>query len=525
MVDFFFFQSAVRPVLLDKIVALRNVLAWISQVLIIGLTFTPTFWRFKKPICPKIPVYLIIRTFSEALPLKNHLQLNFQSFNFESSLQEGLDAMGFDNPTPIQEKAIPVILDGKDLIACAQTGTGKTAAFVLPILNKISKSGSSTLNTLILAPTRELAIQIDQQIQGFSYFLGVSSVPIYGGGDGIVWEQQKKALETGAEIVVATPGRLIALLAGGKIDLSTLEHLVLDEADRMMDMGFSDDILKIVNFLPQKRQTILFSATMPPKIRQFSMKILNKPEEISIAIGKTASGVTQSMYSVYDTQKEELVRHILSQKNYEAVIVFCSTKDKVKALHKALRKSFDIEAFHSDLEQVEREKIMSAFKNRKVKILVGTDIISRGIDVVGIELVINYDTPGDPEDYVHRVGRTARADAKGEAITFVNPKDQPKFVRIEQLIGMSVTQNPLPAQMEKGPSFVGEKVKETAPTSGSSTSPLKKKKKKKKSPSSSSSLPPRPYAERTAEPLPTVAVSEQEVSVNKYGQRKNVIEP
>jgi len=337
-----------------------------------------------------------------------------------------------------------------------------------------------------------------------------------------VWDQQKKALETGAEIVVATPGRLIALLAGGKIDLSTLEHLVLDEADRMMDMGFSDDILKIVNYLPQNRQTILFSATMPPKIRQFSMKILNKPEEISIAIGKTASGVTQSMYSVYDTQKEELVRHILSQKNYEAVIVFCSTKDKVKALHKTLRKSFDIEAFHSDLEQVEREKIMSAFKNRKVKILVGTDIISRGIDVVGIELVINYDTPGDPEDYVHRVGRTARADAKGEAITFVNPKDQPKFVRIEQLIGMSVTQNPLPAQMEKGPSFVGEKVKETNPAAAS---PLKKKKKKKKSPTSSSSLVPRPYVERASEPLPVEAVSEQEASTSKYGQRKNVIEP
>ena len=432
--------------------------------------------------------------------------------------------MGFDTPTPIQEMAIPVILTGKDLIACAQTGTGKTAAFVLPILNKITKSGTSTLNTLILAPTRELAIQIDQQIQGFSYFLGVSSVPIYGGGDGIVWDQQKRALETGAEIVVATPGRLIALLAGGKIDLSTLEHLVLDEADRMMDMGFSDDILKIVNYLPQNRQTILFSATMPPKIRQFSMKILNKPEEISIAIGKTASGVTQSMYSVYDTQKEELVRHILSQKNYEAVIIFCSTKDKVKALHKALRKSFDIEAFHSDLEQVEREKIMSAFKNRKVKILVGTDIISRGIDVVGIELVINYDTPGDPEDYVHRVGRTARADAKGEAITFVNPKDQPKFVRIEQLIGMSVTQNPLPAQMEKGPSFVGEKAKPTT-TAQSASSPAKKKKKKKKKTTQGTS----PERSNTAdlpkgEPSP-VKEPQSEAGPSKYGQRKNVIEP
>lgn len=455
--------------------------------------------------------------------------MNFQSFNFESSLQEGLDAMGFDQPTPIQQMAIPVILEGKDLIACAQTGTGKTAAFVLPILNKISKSGSSTLNTLILAPTRELAIQIDQQIQGFSYFLGVSSVPIYGGGDGVIWEQQKKALETGAEIVVATPGRLIALLAGGKMDLSTLEHLVLDEADRMMDMGFSDDILKIVNYLPQKRQTILFSATMPPKIRQFSMKILNKPEEISIAIGKTAEGVTQSMYSVYDTQKEELVRHILSQKAYEAVIIFCSTKDKVKALYKVLKKGFDVEAFHSDLEQMEREKIMSAFKNKAVKILIGTDIISRGIDVVGIELVINYDTPSDPEDYVHRVGRTARADKEGEAITFVNPKDQHKFVRIEKLIGMSVTQNPLPESMDKGPDYAGDKPKKEF----SSLIPDRsKKKKKKKKPIGQVSEKPvgiqtpkqETKASKIEQPVEPVT-PKSDAKPSKYGQRKNVIEP
>ncbi|MEN2282013.1 DEAD/DEAH box helicase [Algoriphagus sp. SE2] len=385
--------------------------------------------------------------------------MDFSSFNFEPSLQEGLDAMGFDKPTPIQEKAIPVILDNKDLIACAQTGTGKTAAFILPVLNKISKSSSEKINTLVLAPTRELAIQIDQQVQGFAYFLGISCIPIYGGGDGIVWEQQKKALETGAEIVVATPGRLIALLAGGKMDLSSLQHLILDEADRMMDMGFSDDILKIVNYLPKERQTILFSATMPSKIRQFSMKILKNPEEISIAMGKTAEGVTQVMYSVYDTQKEALVKHILSQKSYEAVIIFASTKDKVKALYKVLRKQFDVEAFHSDLEQIDREKIMSAFKNKAVKILIGTDIISRGIDVVGIELVINFDTPSDPEDYVHRVGRTARADMEGEAITFVNPKDQQKFGRIEKLIGMKITQNPLPEGFEKGPVYSGDSFK------------------------------------------------------------------
>jgi superfamily II DNA/RNA helicase len=286
--------------------------------------------------------------------------------------------------------------------------------------------------------------------------------------------------------------------------------------------------LKIVNYLPQNRQTILFSATMPPKIRQFSMKILNKPEEISIAIGKTASGVTQSMYSVYDTQKEELVRHILSQKQYEAVIVFCSTKDKVKALHKTLRKSFDIEAFHSDLEQVEREKIMSAFKNRKVKILIGTDIISRGIDVVGIELVINYDTPGDPEDYVHRVGRTARADAKGEAITFVNPKDQPKFVRIEKLIGMAVTQNPLPAHLEKGPSYTGGEAPKvnasSSPVSSNSSPDFKKKKKKKKKPSQGSGSAPKPYPAAAKSDAPSVNEPKTEPSANKYGQRRNVID-
>jgi ATP-dependent RNA helicase RhlE len=456
--------------------------------------------------------------------------LDFSLFNFEPELQEGLDAMGFSQPTPIQEKAIPVIMQGKDLIACAQTGTGKTAAFILPILNKISKSGSNTLNTLILAPTRELAIQIDQQIQGFAYFLGISSIPIYGGGDGVVWEQQKKALETGAEIVVATPGRLIALLAGGKMDLSTLEHLILDEADRMMDMGFSDDLLKIVNYLPQNRQTVLFSATMPARIRQFSMKILNQPEEISIALGKTAEGVTQSMYSVYDGQKEDLVRHILSQKPYEAVIIFASTKDKVKALYKVLKKGFDVEAFHSDLEQVEREKIMSAFKNKAVKILIGTDIISRGIDVVGIELVINFDTPSDPEDYVHRVGRTARADKEGEAITFVNPKDQHKFVRIEKLIGMGVAHNPLPDGFEAGPLYTGEVFKSKGHESGEKkfSKDKKKKPKNKSSFKAEKNQPEKVNPEWKSGPnvrTQEVTSAEKKENPGKYSQRKNVIDP
>jgi superfamily II DNA/RNA helicase len=471
--------------------------------------------------------------------------LNFSDFNFESSLNEGLDAMGFDKPTPIQEFAIPVIQQGKDLIACAQTGTGKTAAFILPILNKMAKEGQTGLNTLILAPTRELAIQIDQQIQGFAYFLGISSIPVYGGGDGIAWEQQKKAMEVGAEIIVATPGRLIALLAGGKINFDKLEHLIMDEADRMLDMGFSEDILKIVNYLPKNRQTILFSATMPPKIRQFSKQLLNNPEEISLAIGKTAANVTQGVYLVYETQKEALVRHILSKKDYEAVIIFASTKEKVKNLYKLLKKDFDIEAFHSDLEQVEREQIMSRFKNRNLRILVGTDIISRGIDVVGIELVINFDTPNDPEDYVHRVGRTARADSKGTAITFVNDKDKFKFNNIEKLIGMEIEKVSLPDGFESGPSY----------SSSSSSGPRGDFKKGKKPSSSghkksnqpkSDHKPHRKPRENTSEPHvvrdpenpdtpsgfkprqnPKVEKSpefEEKEKTSKFGSRRNVID-
>ncbi len=389
------------------------------------------------------------------LPL-NTTTLSFSDFNLVGPLQEGLDAMGFENPTPIQEQAIPVILAGKDLIATAQTGTGKTAAFILPILHHIVTGNSPGVNVLILAPTRELAIQIDQQIQGLAYFLGISSIPIYGGGDGNTWEQQKKALEMGAEIVVATPGRLIALLQGGKIKLDTLKYLILDEADRMMDMGFSEDILTIINYLPTKRQTLLFSATMPAKIRKFSQQILKDPEEISIALGKTAKGVSQYVYMAYDHQKEGLMLHILGQKDYEAVIIFCSTKDKVKSLFKTLRGKFDVEAFHADLDQSEREKIMSAFKSKKIKILVATDILSRGIDVEDIELVVNYDTPNDPEDYVHRVGRTARAEKQGTAITLVNDKDRYKYTNIERMIGLEIEKLPLPDTLGEGPSLSGE---------------------------------------------------------------------
>jgi superfamily II DNA/RNA helicase len=381
--------------------------------------------------------------------------LTFNDFNFDSRLLEGLESMGYNKPTPVQEGTIPVILAGQDIIACAQTGTGKTAAYILPILNKIIHSEKRHLNTLVIAPTRELAFQIDQQVEGFAYFLGVSSIPIYGGNDGATWDQQRKALEQGADIIIATPGRLIALLASGTIDFNHLQHLVLDEADRMLDMGFFDDIVKIINYLPKKRQTLLFSATMPPRIRTLAGKILVNPHEINIAISKPAEGILQQAYLVYDHQKSGLLKRILSQDDHQSIIVFSNSKENVKRLGSELMRSgLSAQAFHSDLEQVEREQILNRFKNRQLQILIGTDILSRGIDVEGIGLVINYDTPHDAEDYVHRIGRTARAERKGVAITFISEKDQHKFSRVEKLIGKEVTKLPLPPELGEGPGIV-----------------------------------------------------------------------
>jgi ATP-dependent RNA helicase RhlE len=363
-------------------------------------------------------------------------KLIFQDFSFTPELQQGLDAMGFNNPTPIQELAIPLIQSGHDLIACAQTGTGKTAAYVLPVLDRIARSDHSHLNTLIIAPTRELAQQIDQQIEGFSYFINASSIPIYGGGDGIIWEQQKRALHAGADIIIATPGRLISLLGNGDINFSHLQHLILDEADRMLDMGFYDDIVRIIRMLPENRQTLLFSATMPPRIKVLAEKILRNPKEVSIAVSKPAEKIKQLFYKVDDGKKVEFTCEILKDPLYSSVIIFCSSKDSVKTLNKALNKSgIKNSAFHSDLEQKEREEIMRNFKSKNIQVIVGTDVLSRGIDVTGISLVINYDVPPDPEDYIHRIGRTARADESGTAITMINSKDMFRFRRIEKLLG------------------------------------------------------------------------------------------
>jgi len=390
--------------------------------------------------------------------------LTFDDFQLDSQLMDGLDAMGFRAPTPIQQQAIPAILDHYDLIACAQTGTGKTAAYLLPVIDKILNSNHSHLNTLILVPTRELAQQIDQQLEGFSYYVPISSIAVYGGGDGNLYTQQQTALRKGADIIIATPGRLIGHLASGNIDFTKLQHLILDEADRMLDMGFYDDIIKIISYLPKDRQTLLFSATMPPRIKTLASKILFEPKEISIAISKPAAGIKQMAYMTYEPQKLGLLSEIFKVK-YQSVIVFASTKEKVKSLQFEFKKiGIPARPFHSDLEQKDREELMNEFRNRKVQVLIGTDILSRGIDVDGIDLVINFDVPPDPEDYVHRIGRTARAETTGTAITFINEKDMRRFHAIERLIEREIEKSPLPAELGTAPLY--EPLKKRPPMGG-----------------------------------------------------------
>ncbi len=389
--------------------------------------------------------------------------MTFEDFDLDYDVLDGIDAIGYKTPTPIQEQAIPVILSGRDLIACAQTGTGKTAAFVLPLLDKILQTERKGINTLVIVPSRELAIQIDQQIEAMSYFVDVSSMAVYGGGSGATWNQQKQALVKGADIIIATPGRLIAQMQMGGIDFSNIRHLVLDEADRMLDMGFFDDIMQIIGALPKQRQTLCFSATMPPKIRSLTAQLMVNPAEISIAISQPAAGIQQTAYMVQDEQKHKLLLHILKEGQYTSAIIFASTKEKVKKLEPELRRAgITSKAFHSDLEQEEREVIMQAFKNRRIPILVGTDVLSRGVDVENIEMVLNYDVPPDPEDYVHRIGRTARAARTGTAITFINQKDQNRFKRIETLIGREIEKIPLPEGFEPGPVYNPREKKEGA---------------------------------------------------------------
>jgi superfamily II DNA/RNA helicase len=390
--------------------------------------------------------------------------MGFDEFGFSAELLAGLDAMNFKQPTPIQLQAIPEILAGNDILASAQTGTGKTAAFLLPILERNLRDKPTHIDTLIIVPTRELGQQIDQQLEGFAYFVPVSSTAIYGGGDGQGFEQQRKALTQGTEILVATPGKLLSHLNMGYVDMSKLRHLVLDEVDRMLDMGFIDDITRILKYLPEKRQTLFFSATMPPKIRQLAVKLLHHPVQINISLSKPAEGIKQGAFLVYDNQKLDLLKTIFKDKDLKSAILFAGTKQKVKEVERELKKmGLNVGAIHSDLEQSQRDEVLLGFRNRNVTILVATDVVSRGIDVVGIELVVNYDVPGDPEDYVHRIGRTARAETQGEAITLVNEVDQRKFQRIEQLIERPIEKYPLPEGFDQGPLYEPERKRPSAP--------------------------------------------------------------
>ena len=367
--------------------------------------------------------------------------MTFSEFNLHDDLLAGVDAMNYLKATPIQELAIPKILDGRDLIASAQTGTGKTAAYLIPLLDRISHADHDHTSTLVLVPTRELARQIDEQVEGFGYFVQANSIAIYGGGKGDDWDKQRKALETGADIIIATPGRLMAHMQLGYVDFGKIDYLVLDEADKMLDMGFSDDILNIVDKIPKKRQTLLFSATMPNKIREFAKRILNDPEEIRLAVSKPAAGIDQQFYLAYDNQKLPLLAHLIqtSPKPVLSMVLFTSRKSEVNTIVRALSKlGLEARGISSDLEQDDREVVLRDFKNKAFPILVATDVLSRGIDIDNLTHVVNYDTPRDAEDYVHRIGRTARAATTGTAITFISDEDQIRIVNIEKLIEREV---------------------------------------------------------------------------------------
>ena len=370
------------------------------------------------------------------------------------SVLDGLWDMHFDECTPIQEHTIPAVLEGRDVLACAQTGTGKTAAYLLPVINELAEGGfpENAVNCVVMAPTRELAQQIDRQLQGFAYFMPVSGIAVYGGTDGVTYDQQRKSLKAGADVVIATPGRLLAHLGMGYVDLSKVSFFILDEADRMLDMGFYDDIMQIYSHLPKETQVLMFSATMPPKIQQMAKKILKDPVEIKLAVSKPAEKIRQSSYICYESQKMPILKKLFKDNPPQRVIIFSGSKLKVKTLVRELRRMpFKVAEMHSDLEQTARDNVMLDFKAGKTQVIIATDILSRGIDIDDIEMVINYDVPRDPEDYIHRIGRTARADRDGRAVTFVSPEEAFRLKRIEKLLEKEVPRENVPAEFGDAP--------------------------------------------------------------------------
>jgi ATP-dependent RNA helicase RhlE len=408
--------------------------------------------------------------------------LTFKELGLTDTLLAGIDSMGFKQATPVQEQVIQPILAGRDIIASAQTGTGKTGAFLLPIIHKLitEPHDENKINALIIVPTRELAIQIADNMEGLGYFTNVSCIAVYGGGDGNSFSTEKTALTSGVDMVVCTPGRMIAHLNMGYVNLKEVKYLVLDEADRMLDMGFQDELMKIISFLAPERQNLLFSATMPHKMRELARKLLNVPVEINIAVSKPPEQIVQKAFVVFENQKAPLIKYLLKLKDYTRVIIFCSKKQNVKLLAAELKRArFKVEEIHSDLQQDQREKVMQDFRNKNLTILVATDILSRGIDIDEIELVINYDVPNDGEDYIHRIGRTARAQSQGTAYTFISPMEQRKFATIETLLEKEVEKAEVPAEFGEVPTYNPA----TSPKSEGKGKPFKNGKKfwKKKS--------------------------------------------
>lgn len=381
----------------------------------------------------------------------------FDELDINDDLLDALDIMNFVECTPVQERAIPLVLEGHDLLASAQTGTGKTAAYLLPVLELLSRGGSpeNKVNALVLVPTRELAQQVDQLLAGFAYYQDTTWIAIYGGNDGVAFAQQQRALEQGGDIAIATPGRLLSLLRHCKIDLSQVDFLILDEADRMLDIGFYDDIMEIISYLPKERQTLMFSATFPTEVERLARQVLRNPAEVKIAVSKPAEGITQSVYILHEEQKLPLLLQITGNRvqitdnsQFSKGIIFASSKEKVRDLYYSLRRlGVKVAQIHSDLENAERTQTLLDFKNNKIELLVATDVVSRGIDIDDIQFVVNYDVPAQPEDYVHRIGRTARAGALGEGITFVTPKDKPRLDKIEKLLEKTIQRCQLPEEI------------------------------------------------------------------------------
>lgn len=382
--------------------------------------------------------------------------MKFDELDLSYDILDALDAMRFDECTPIQEQAIPVILEGRDLIAVAQTGTGKTAAYLLPVIDRLADmpEAKDYVNCIVMSPTRELAQQIDRQMEGFAYYVPVNSVAIYGGTDGAGFAQQQRGLKMGADVVIATPGRLLAHLQMGYVDLSRVSYFILDEADRMLDMGFYDDIMQIVKHLPKDRQTLMFSATMPPKIQQLAKAILNDPAEVKIAVSRPTEKIDQSAFVCHEGQKTGILKHLFRTAHSQRVIIFSSSKIKVKELARELRRcKLKTGEMHSDLDQNVREEVLLDFRAGKIDVLVATDIVARGIDIDDIAMVVNYDVPREAEDYVHRIGRTARANADGKAVTLVSAKEQSKFGQIENFLGYEVRKETVPAELGEAPEY------------------------------------------------------------------------